>query len=75
MKGRFSAVNLSKCERRAIHQRGLFTVESYDQINRYDIFIRAYSPSGKKSVDVRPIDMREAAEYYYGPWTARVITK
>ncbi len=81
MKGQFSAAGLSKCARRAIHQRGLFMVGSYDHIGRfvtttpeYQVVLRAYSTSGEKSVDVRAIDMWEAREYYYGPWMARVKT-
>ena len=84
MRGQFSATCLSKEARRAIHQRGLFTVGSFDNVSDNVILnngqgslviLRAYSPSGKKSIDVRAIDMWEAAEYYYGPWMARVKTK
>ncbi len=84
MRGQFSAASLSKEARRAIHQRGLFTVGSFDNVSGNTILnngqgclviLHAYSPSGKKSVDVRAVDMWEAAKYYYGPWMAHVKTK
>ena len=87
MKGEFSAQNMSRVARQAARSNGLSKVGSYDVVSHVRIFdyddeeqaaehltlvIRAYSPGGKKAVDITAGDIHHFEFFHTDAPMARI---
>lgn len=86
MKGQFSASNMSLAARQAAKAEGLAMVDSYDVLSHISIrdedvdndlldvvVIRAYSPKGRKSVDLTAGQIYFYKAVYQDAPAARVV--